>query len=139
MQIYGEDRTLAFGEGDFRGRLPKIKARAPHGISPVPLASVHELLGTWSDTGRQWCPSSGFWGGSFCSPSIRAQVAVLTRGKRVLRHAIHKMWWFASLLTQHPHPFWHQGLVPWKTILPRTGWGGAGMVQAEMRAMGSRG
>ena len=25
-----------------------------------------------------------------------------------------------------PEPLWHQGLVSWKTILPRTGWGGAG-------------
>ena len=25
-----------------------------------------------------------------------------------------------------PEPFWHQGLVSWKTVFPRTGWGGAG-------------
>ena len=25
---------------------------------------------------------------------------------------------------QHPQPFWHQGLVSWKTIFPRIGVGG---------------
>ena len=37
------------------------------------------------------------------------------------------------LLNNGPQPFWHQGLVLWKTIFPRTGGGGGGMmVQAVM-------
>ena len=35
-----------------------------------------------------------------------------------------------------PQPFWHQGLVSWKTVFARSG---AGMVRAAMRAMGSDG
>ena len=30
------------------------------------------------------------------------------------------------LYTSSPHPFWHQGLVSWKTIFPQMGWGGHG-------------
>lgn len=31
-----------------------------------------------------------------------------------------------------PHPFWHQGLVLWKTIFPRMVWGdGFGMIRAH--------
>ena len=47
------------------------------------------------------------------------------------------LWFLASIpQSSSPQPFWHQGWVLWKTILPRTGRGGL-MAQAVMRAMGS--
>ena len=48
------------------------------------------------------------------------------------------LYWRKVLWISGPQPFWHQGLVTWKTSFPWTG-GCGGMVQAVMWAKGSDG